>query len=79
MLYEDSKKGRYIQYLPRLPELTDHSMNLEPSTSPSSTPSTPVITDTPRQSWGHSRSWSTGVTAYKNHLFPNPNNPDPLV
>lgn len=53
-----------------LPELGETSTDYESTSSSSSyhpsssTPSTPIYPENPRNSWGHQRSWSTSILGY---------------
>lgn len=67
-----------------LPDLGETSTDYESSSSSSthllpssSTPTTPIYPENPRNSWGHQRSWSTSILGYdksKNFVLNSTNN-----
>ncbi|CAG9837204.1 unnamed protein product [Diabrotica balteata] len=80
-MYKETCSAKYISILPKifLPESGSSSTDNVPDTAnrpslvddktPSSVPSSPFITEGPRPSWGHQRTWSTGIISEKNFAF----------
>uniref|UniRef100_A0A6P7FAC9 Serine/threonine-protein kinase 10 n=1 Tax=Diabrotica virgifera virgifera TaxID=50390 RepID=A0A6P7FAC9_DIAVI len=79
-IYKEICSAKYINVLPKifLPESGSSSTDNVPDSSrpslvddktPSSVPSSPFITESPRPSWGHQRTWSTGIISEKNFAF----------
>lgn len=68
-MQKEFQSAKYNQFLPPILDLSSNINSSDIQTS--STPSTPCLPEVSslRNSWGHHRSWSTGITPVRDNVL----------